>query len=999
MKSKIYKHTLIAASVSALFALSTPAFANSATGSIYGQAEPGEKITYTNTQTGVSRTITISENGRFNVKSVPPGIYVVKDSSGNTQEIRVNLGSGAYVSFGASEIIEVTGSRVSTIDATSSESSFVFDASDVERLPVARDSVSVALLAPGAIQGGSAFGRNLPSFGGASIAENGYYIDGMDVTNLRTMLEYATLPQDAIQQTEVKSGGLGAEYGRSLGGIINVVTKSGTNEWEFGGSVFYEPQSLRSKAKNSTDYLNDTIGAYRSEDTRDALEYNIHAGGALIEDTLFFFGNVQGQKIERDNYSKNDSYQYSISNPKYMAKLNWYITEDHSVRFTHINNETDWKYKNYTNPVEPQTGATIPWTGSHGDLSSEYEYTTGGTINIAGYTGYLTDDITLDVMYGKLESKYAKIPNLEGDTCAYAWDTTGGVGWGGRTAIGCWNAPVQAIVTDQVDDKDERTSLKVGLDWALGDHLVRVGYNSEVYDATSPGVKYSGDEYFRYVTADANENGCRINGVDQACGTETVRYRTYFTQTATFKTENTAFFVEDSWQMTDDMLLYLGLRTEKFSNYAGSGEIFVESDNLFAPRLGFAWDVNGDSSAKLFASLGRNYIPVAANTNIRATREELFTENWYLAPDGWNADGTAVTMGAEIGQGVYDEQVPKPERIADQNLKPMHQDELIVGYQQFIDDNWSGGVKFTGRMIQSGMDDYCGKDGFARWAADNGHTNFDRHDLAGCVLINPGEDVTLAMDLNHDGTLTSATVPASYLELPKYERNYAGLEFTLNRELADSWQANFSYVLSRTWGNAEGYVNTSLAQEDAGATQDFDHANFMDGAHGDLPTDRRHQFKAYGLYEITDELYVSANASLLSGTPLSCQGYVSLAGMDEDPSGSGSTDYDAHNFSRYGASSFYCKNEAGQQVLNERGGEGRSNWLFNLDMGVTYAPSWVEGLAVSAKVFNILDRQEPTVIDQQKDMSQGNNEINPGFLKPVSFQTPRYVLLSARYSF
>jgi len=105
------------------------------------------------------------------------------------------------------------------------------------------------------------------------------------------------------------------------------------------------------------------------------------------------------------------------------------------------------------------------------------------------------------------------------------------------------------------------------------------------------------------------------------------------------------------------------------------------------------------------------------------------------------------------------------------------------------------------------------------------------------MIINPGKYITLAMDLNDDGTFVDTTVPAGYFGLPIYKRHYLGLEFTAEKALTDKWTANFSYILSRTVGNAEGYVNTALGQEDAGAAQDFDHANLIHGGYGDLPTD------------------------------------------------------------------------------------------------------------------------------------------------------------------
>ncbi|MDO6620755.1 TonB-dependent receptor [Shewanella sp. 6_MG-2023] len=334
MKDKMFRRSLVAASVTALLALSSPASANSAAGSIYGKATTGTEITYKNTKTGVSRTITVNDTGRFNMNSIAPGTYVVSDNLGNKQEVTVVIGTGAFVSLAdAPERLSVVGSRITSIDTSSVESSAVFTSEEIAKLPMARNSVAVALLAPGAIQGGDAFDRNLPSFGGSSIAENGYYIDGMDVTNLRTMLSFASVPQDAIAQTQVKTGGYSAEYGRSLGGVINVVTKSGNNDWEFGGSAYYTPDALRASGKDvrlldidANGDVYDTLDTSNQYDSLDEIAYNVFGGGAIIEDSLFFFANIEGKNKQRDNYSKDSSYEYSNTTPNYLAKLDWFIT-------------------------------------------------------------------------------------------------------------------------------------------------------------------------------------------------------------------------------------------------------------------------------------------------------------------------------------------------------------------------------------------------------------------------------------------------------------------------------------------------------------------------------------------------------------------------------------------------------------------------------------------------------------------------------------------------
>src|SRR5690606_34169903 len=119
----------------------------------------------------------------------------------------------------------------------------------IEQLPVASNITAVALLAPGTVKGDPGFG-NLASFGGASVAENGYYINGFDVTNMRNMLSFADVPFQAIAQQQVRTGGYGAELGRSLGGVISLLTKSGSNEWHFGGSVEWNPDWGREPGKD-----------------------------------------------------------------------------------------------------------------------------------------------------------------------------------------------------------------------------------------------------------------------------------------------------------------------------------------------------------------------------------------------------------------------------------------------------------------------------------------------------------------------------------------------------------------------------------------------------------------------------------------------------------------------------------------------------------------------------------------------------------------------------
>lgn len=143
-----------------------------------------------------------------------PGRYKIT-AGGVTREVTVAIGSGTEVKFEDVATVTVSGSRTrSAIDVSSSESNTVFSLAEIQALPVGRSATAVALLAPSAVKGDDGLGDgSLTSIGGAPVAENGY-----DVTNIRNFTSYATLPFDAIEQQQIKTGGYGAEYGRSLGG-------------------------------------------------------------------------------------------------------------------------------------------------------------------------------------------------------------------------------------------------------------------------------------------------------------------------------------------------------------------------------------------------------------------------------------------------------------------------------------------------------------------------------------------------------------------------------------------------------------------------------------------------------------------------------------------------------------------------------------------------------------------------------------------------------------
>ncbi|MHB1059563.1 MAG: carboxypeptidase-like regulatory domain-containing protein, partial [Rhodanobacter sp.] len=218
-----------------------PAHAQATTGSIFGQvpANSGETVTVSNSS-GITRQVAVDSSGRYTVGSLPLGDYTVTlQHDGQTVDTRAHVtlrvGAGTEVSFGAANAanaqtltaVTVQANALPTIDVTGVDSRTVITSQQLARLPLARSAEAIALLAPGVVEGSGLFmglsttGGSVVSFGGSSVVENAYYINGFNSTDPLSGFGGLTLPYGAIDQQEILSGGYGAAYGRSDGGVIS----------------------------------------------------------------------------------------------------------------------------------------------------------------------------------------------------------------------------------------------------------------------------------------------------------------------------------------------------------------------------------------------------------------------------------------------------------------------------------------------------------------------------------------------------------------------------------------------------------------------------------------------------------------------------------------------------------------------------------------------------------------------------------------------------------
>ncbi|MGY0557342.1 TonB-dependent receptor [Lysobacter sp. A421] len=1020
--------------------------AQSTSGGISGIVAGGEGSTIViSNNSGFSRTVSSDASGRYSVGSLPIGDYTVavqrNGQTVGTKDITVIVGRTAEVSFaggGATTLgtVTVTAANVPAIDITALDTRTIVTAAQLARLPIQHSAESIALLAPGANAGAGGFFGTSVSFGGAGVSENAYYINGYFSGEPLSNIGGFSMPYNSIAQQETYTGGYSAQYGRSDGGVINQVGKSGTNEVHFGGQVTWTPKASRSDQRdiyypdldfseaNSnpniplmperdaagdivTDANGDVVytdetyqyaygdpgsaGTLYSRDSEDEdWRYTMsgYISGPLIKDRLFAF--VAAEWEERNTNTTPESGGTSSTHnirtdPKIYAKLNWNISDNHLLEYSYMHEDNRRKGRLYEYDFD---------TGTEGaQLSNAYptELRTRSDFSIFKYTGYLTDSLTLNATYGQADFlNQSLVYSVPGQ--AYLFGTinqdpriTGGdpinndiKGYRGR------------------DGRDNTSGLRADLEWLVGDHTLTVGIDNLKTEAENEGNAQINPSWQYSKAAGnivpalgvgspvsaANPDGYYVNSL------------VYFDSTS-MTLDQKAWFLEDRWQMTDNFLLSVGIRNDQFTNSNNVGEVYMDAKNQWAPRLGASWDVFGDSSFKLFANAGRYFLAMPNNVAIRGASASTYTRQYYTYtgidqygnPTGLTevpgVDG-APPPGPVSANGEYGEPVDVL-AFAPKDMENMYQDEYILGFDKTWGESWAYGAKLTYRDLKSSIDDVCDSGKIAAKMTEIG-LDPDSVEIAGCYMFNPGGTNTFSL-ANVDGSgRTEVKMSGSDWGFEQgTTRTYKAIDLYLERPFDGKWEVRVDYTYSKLEGNNEGQVKSEFGQDNISKTQDWDAAEIMAFSDGYLANDRRHQLKVRGSYEITPEWMVSGKLRVLSGMPISCLGYYSPDGSIDESSTAGDP-------IGYGSSYHTCFGQV------RTPGEERTSWTHPLDLSVSYRPAMFDHkLALGLQVFNVLNERKVTQVQVQAETDPYT--VDNTFMMPLSQQTPRYVMFTASVDF
>jgi outer membrane receptor for Fe3+-dicitrate len=796
-----------------------------------GAPVPGAVITATSPALQGVQTATTDSKGEFRFLSVPPGTYTVKvDLSGfkSIERSGVAVGIDRTVALAlslevatVSETITVSGESP-TIDTSSTTTGVNANADMINRLPMQRDIYAVARVAPGTQQ--DDFGA---AIAGATSAENNYIIDGLNTTGVELGVEGKTLNFDFVEEIEVKTGGLPAEYGRMTGGVVNVLTKSGGNQFKGGLFGFYEGGGLQSDNETAAKRPQTTTTV---SDIDNRWDFGGELGGYLLKDKLWFFG-----AYNRTNRTDDFEVVRELSTPGsptpgsvisrdttrdlFAGKLTWSLTPNQTITASVFGDPGE-----QTGPVFAIAGPEVTWNGVRSLGSTDY---------VARYDGTFGSSFLVRAMYGRHQET----------------DTTDGAGKTVPQLIDQTVSPnsVANGFGFHQDQEFSRDVLKADLTKFVGTHEIKFGGDYELTNTTNANWNGGGGQriykrrsgstiYYRhrYYLNDL------VPGFDR---NDLSTWQIAAPLVSEPRSKSYSAYLQDSWKVTSYLTLNLGVRYELQDVQDRFEESAFKLDDNWAPRLGFIWDVTKNGKSKLYANYGRFYENVPQDINIRAFGGEVqaLTNNFSSNPADIFQDPNAPVRQSLLGGA----------EPVDPELKGQYSDEVLAGFEYEVAPNFVLGTKFTYRKLGRAIEDF---------------------------LVDPAEGTYAIANLG-EGTLGKTVYFYDYegsAPAPKVRREYTSVEFTARKRFSNNWQLLASYVWNSLEGNYDGLFQNSTGQLDPNINSAFDYADFLINAEGPLSAERKHQFKFDASYQFRgalDGLNLGLSTWYYSGLPLNAYGY------------------------------------------------------------------------------------------------------------------------------
>ena len=805
-----------------------------------GAALPGVTVTATSPALQGQRMTVTDHTGTYRLLNLPPGTYALTYDlsgfgAGNHNNVRVSLDQTTTVDetlrqAALSEEITIT-AGAPVIDTTSTSVGTNLDQTAIESLPTGRSYSSIVQVAPGVSSDANPHNANQTTITvyGSSGAENAFYIDGYNTTQMEYGFQGKQMNFEFIQEVDVKTGGYEAEYGRSTGGIINVITKSGGNEVTGDLFAYYDSDSFQSDTQ-VVDSSNGTLVGFTKKD------YGADLGGYIVRDKLWYFVAYDVVEHSADNELPGLDQIVGARTDQDLgsAKLTWTFAPNQTAVFSFLQDPRD------------DSGAIIDPNHTLNGEESTYLGTQefGGRDYAARYDGTFGADWVFTALAARHDESNSVFPATSaGDTVQFRdasndFFQTGGFGL--------------------IQSKEfERTHYAGSAMWLLGSHEIKGGLEWE-HDKATVTKRMSGGQQVDVFRNEVDPSRPIYRHFYWTTPDATLANAPTSQLNASPEHKITTAYLQDRFDVTDALVLTYGVRWDRQQIIDASGVVQIDLKDDYAPRLGFVWDPSGSNTAKLFGSYGRYYEEIPMDLVIRSYSYErqpriINYSPTSLVPDA-GAEADFETESAILGGLVTP---------ADPDIRNQYITEYLLGYEREIFPSLAVGVKGIYRSYGRVIEDFL--------CADDGTY----------CIGNPGEGL-----MSEVFTLDySRTFPA-----PEARRDFKGLQLDATKRFSDNWQGMVSYLYSKLEGNFDGeYAPFTNVGADPNITAAYDYYDFFtDGVNfgnitndGPLSNDRRHQFKVSGVYHTPWKLTLGANAYWRSGTPLTRYGYSDAYGRYE----------------------------------------------------------------------------------------------------------------------
>ncbi|NTX37995.1 TonB-dependent receptor [Myxococcus sp. CA033] len=1029
------------------------------------QPVPDVVVTATSPNLQGEQTVVTDAQGNYRIPQLPPGVYTLrfekeqfKPYARSDVQLRLNRTIRVNVELlpeSLGEVVEIVGAPP-TIDVGSTTTGVNVDQEFIKRIAVARPGgkggaarsfESLAELAPGAQN--DQYGV---SINGATSPENGYVVDGLSTNDPAYGVNASPMSIEFVQDVNIITGGYLPEFGRSTGGVINAVTRSGSNE--FHGSVFanWTPGTFEGTRKQVQEEGTVISGLNELQNLGD---FGATLGGPILKDKLWFFAgfapsftryqhtrtlnairlNADGTSVANDEgftvvdpiAGSDRQYYADTRTVQYMGKLTYLINQDHNVSIA-LNGTPTTTGGMGKLSINPQSG------GLPGALSSRpgdfaFTETNANATSLAlKYAGAFMDKkVLVDANLGWFHQTASTLP-ADGSKIGSSQGLAGysrmlynferrltvfeNLPAGQEAAcdplilnegtpqeevhercpVTGYTLGGPGLMSDAKLDRYQINAKATYLLNALGTHVLKAGVDTEFlsYDQLKA---YGGGVYFQENRPYA---GATLNGQPY---TETIAvhdYRRYGYQAS-----------------PDSPITQLTQQSKTTSTTVGG---FLQDSWSIANRvtlnLGVRYDVQamygGDGDLALI--LGNQWSPrIGAIVDPFANGRTKFFVNFarYYEQVPLNMLDRAFP-----GERRYEARRAMVEPGESGGCDPSSRESQET---ECRDPNYVLGQPessrnpnrlFTGGKVENEPIDPDINPQSSDEIVVGGEYELIANTRVGASYTHRDMNMVIEDMSRDDGRSYFLGNPGSGFakEFPKPERNYDNVTVYLNRTFSDGWLAQANYTWSRLYGNYPGLFRPETAQLDPNILSDFDLISLLANRTGLLPFDRTHQIKVFGAKEFnfTNELSASIGLSYRgnSGTPINYFGAHALYGSDES-------------------------------FVLPRGAGGRTPWLNVIDsnIGVNYRVSKDSVISVTLDVFNLFNFQGVSTVDQTYTLLSvapipngkpsdlpGNvtwqegeertepfgsvdGDVNPNFKNPTSYQPPRQMRLGVRYTF